>query len=75
VIVDVIDHGPGISAADRERNVEAFFRVRSDAGAPSGSGLGLAIATELAERNGGVVEVETAPGEGARFSVRFPRFR
>jgi two-component system OmpR family sensor kinase len=75
VIVDVIDHGPGISAADRERIFEAVFRVRSDAGAPSGSGLGLAIATELAERNSGVVEVETAPGEGARFSVRFPRFR
>ncbi len=74
-IVDIVDHGPGISAADRERIFEAFFRVRSDAGAPSGSGLGLAIATELAERNGGVLEVETAPGEGARFSVRFPRFR
>jgi two-component system OmpR family sensor kinase len=74
-IVDVVDHGPGISAADRDRIFEAFFRVRSDAEAPGGSGLGLAIVSELAERNGGTVEVETAPGEGARFSVRFSRFR
>jgi two-component system OmpR family sensor kinase len=74
-IVDVVDHGPGISAADRDRIFEAFFRVRSDAEAPGGSGLGLAIVSELAERNGGTVEVETAPGDGARFSVRFSRFR
>ncbi len=74
-ILDVVDHGPGISAADRDRVFEPFFRVRSDAAAPSGTGLGLAIVRELAQRNGGTIEIETAPGEGARFSIRFARFR
>jgi len=74
-IVDVIDDGPGISAADRERIFEPFYRIRSDSGAPSGTGLGLAIVRELTQRNGGTIELETAPGEGSRFAVRFPRFR
>jgi signal transduction histidine kinase len=36
-----------------------------------GTGLGLALAKNLAESNGGVISVETAPGQGSRFTVRF----
>ncbi len=74
-IVEVADRGPGIAAADIERIFEPFFRVRSDAESPAGSGLGLAIAAELARRNGGSIEVISAPGSGATFVLRLPRFR
>jgi signal transduction histidine kinase len=56
--VAVRDFGPGIETAARERIFEPFYT--SDEG--QGSGLGLAIAHELAERMGGTLEVESAPG-------------
>jgi signal transduction histidine kinase len=63
------DHGPGISAADRERVTERFYR---GAGAPQGgSGLGLAIVRELAEGNGGALEIREAEGGGTVGEVRF----
>jgi two-component system OmpR family sensor kinase len=74
-VVEVVDQGPGIAAADLDRIFEPFFRVRSDADAAPGSGLGLAIAAELARRNGGEVSVDSAPGRGATFRLRLPRIR
>ena len=73
-ILEVQDTGPGIAAADLDRIFEPFYRVRSDAGAPSGSGLGLAIAADLAERNGGRLSVASRPGDGATFRLQLPRF-
>lgn len=75
VAVEIADDGPGIAAADVERVFEPFFRVRSDAGAPSGSGLGLAIARALAERQGGRLTVRSRPGSGSVFRLELPRFR
>ncbi len=74
-IVDVIDQGPGIAVADLDRIFEPFYRVRSDAGAPTGSGLGLAIAAELARQHGGRLSVESQAGRGATFRLDMPRFR
>lgn len=63
------DHGPGIHPADRERVAERFFR---GPGAPEGgSGLGLAIVRELAEGNGGAIEVRGAEDGGTVVEVRF----
>ena len=73
--VDVIDDGPGISAADAERIFEPFFRVDSDATSPDGTGLGLALARSLAERNGGHLTVESEPEVGTTFRLILPRFR
>jgi signal transduction histidine kinase len=73
--VDVVDHGPGIAAADAERVFDPFYRVRADAASPPGSGLGLAIASELAGRHGGRLRLVSRPGSGATFRLELPRAR
>lgn len=75
VVVEVADHGPGIALADAQHIFEPFYRVRSDASAPVGSGLGLTIASQLAQRHGGRLTVESRPGSGARFRLELPRRR
>ena len=71
-IVDVIDSGPGIPPADRERAFSPFFRMPGSSG--DGSGLGLAIARDAAARLGGVVSLENGPaGVGLVFRYRQSR--
>ncbi|MDI1238444.1 MAG: ATP-binding protein [Polaromonas sp.] len=74
--LSVTDSGPGISAAERERVFDRFYRgssVSADGHAPHGSGLGLAIARAVAERHGADITLEEAPGgTGLRVSVLFP---
>ena len=74
-IVEVADTGPGIANADMDRIFEPFYRVRSDASAPSGSGLGLAIAASLAHASGGRLAVDSRIGQGSTFRLSLPRFR
>ncbi|TMJ95445.1 MAG: HAMP domain-containing histidine kinase [Actinobacteria bacterium] len=57
----VRDDGPGIDPADQERLFERFHRGSSRHA--SGSGLGLAIASELAQRMGGSIVVESQAGK------------
>jgi two-component system sensor histidine kinase KdpD len=77
VVVRVVDQGPGIPEAERERIFEPFFRAGAAAGgsapaaAGAGSGLGLAIARGFVEANGGEIEVESLPGQGSSFVVSF----
>jgi two-component system sensor histidine kinase GlrK len=74
-VLDVIDHGPGIPAADRERVFESFYTGKPPAdGKVKGSGLGLAIAREYALAHGGRIEVlDRADGErGTRFRLWLP---
>jgi two-component system phosphate regulon sensor histidine kinase PhoR len=68
----VRDFGPGISAEHLPRLTERFYRV--DAGesrAKGGTGLGLAIVKHIVARHRGILSVESSPGKGALFSVRF----
>jgi two-component system, OmpR family, sensor histidine kinase MprB len=66
--VTVRDHGPGVPEADRPFIFDRFYR--SDAARSQlGSGLGLAIVRQIADSHGGRVEVESAPGGGARFRL------
>ena len=67
--VTVTDEGPGIEPADQQRIFERFERVEQKAG---GTGLGLAISRRLARSMGGDVTLESAPGEGARFTLTLP---
>ncbi|MEO9176948.1 MAG: HAMP domain-containing sensor histidine kinase [Gaiellales bacterium] len=74
VVIEVADHGDGLSKEDVARVFERFFRVdaarfRGDGG---GSGLGLAIVAAIVEAHGGRVEVDSTPGNGARFRVCLP---
>jgi two-component system, OmpR family, sensor kinase len=72
-VIDVIDHGPGVPAAQRERIFERFHRsdpLRSrDQG---GSGLGLSIATAVVTAHGGRISVTDTPGGGATFRIEVP---
>jgi signal transduction histidine kinase len=66
--VTVWDHGPGIEAARRERVFERFTRGDHTEG---GMGLGLSIVRNLATAIGARVELDEAPGGGARFTLVF----
>jgi signal transduction histidine kinase len=68
VVVEVIDDGPGVPPAERDRVFERF--VRLEAG-PGRNGLGLPIARAVARAHGGDLTCEDAP-YGARFVLRVP---
>ena len=63
----VEDDGPGISAAERGRIFTPFFTTKA-----GGTGLGLAVVQRIVDAHGGSVEVDSAAGRGARFTVRLP---
>ena len=65
----VSDQGAGIAPADQQRIFERFERAHPKEG---GTGLGLAIARRLARSMGGDVTLDSAPGEGARFTLTLP---
>ena len=67
--VTIADQGPGIAPDDQQRIFERYEQVGD---APEGSGLGLAISRRLARSMGGDIELESAPGEGARFTLVLP---
>jgi hypothetical protein len=72
LLVEVIDDGPGIDPDELDRVFDEFFRGRLTERHTKGSGLGLAIAYRLTRLLGGVLEVESTPGEGSTFQAIFP---
>jgi two-component system sensor histidine kinase KdpD len=72
LIVRVVDRGPGIPPAQLDRVFEPFYRAGTAKGGHRGSGLGLAIARGFTEANGGVLRVESLPGQGATFVFELP---
>jgi two-component system sensor histidine kinase KdpD len=73
VTVWVQDSGPGVSAEEKARIFDKFFRGSASASAPSGTGLGLAIAREIVRTHDGMLWVEDAPPQGARFVLTIPQ--
>jgi len=71
VLVAVEDTGPGIPREHHAMIFERFGRANVGLGKP-GTGLGLFIARSIAEAHGGRLTVESAPGEGATFTVDLP---
>ena len=71
IVVEVIDSGPGIAPAERERVFDPFYR---GADVPSGgTGLGLAIVRTIAVAHGAVAEALPGPaGSGTTMRVTFP---
>jgi two-component system OmpR family sensor kinase len=75
-VIDTIDTGIGIPAAERVRIFDRFHRlltVQEIGDFVEGSGLGLAIVRSLCERYGATIEVDDGPSNvGTRFRVRWP---
>jgi signal transduction histidine kinase len=69
--VQVLDHGIGIPARDRERLFERYFRG-SNATAIAGTGVGLHLVEMVVKLHRGEVFAESLEGVGSRFIVRLP---
>ncbi|MDR5857736.1 sensor histidine kinase [Caballeronia sp. LZ062] len=69
VRIVVVDEGPGIPAALRDRVFEPFFRASEE----EGSGLGLAIAREIVRAHGGTISLsDVSAGRGTNVIVTLP---
>jgi signal transduction histidine kinase len=69
VRIAIRDDGPGIPADLQSRIFDPFFTTK-DVGA--GTGLGLSISHGIVAAHGGRIEVESAPGHGALFTIVLP---
>ena len=72
ICLTVADNGIGISSEDQNSIFDKFYQVPSATPVREGSGLGLAIAKQLVEQHGGKIWVDSAPGNGSRFTFSLP---
>lgn len=70
VVVEVRDHGDGISAEALKKIFEPFFSTKG----AEGTGLGLSVSHGIIRRHGGEIVVESELGEGSAFSLELPRY-
>jgi len=68
VAIDVRDTGIGISPENLKRVFDPFFTTKRK----GGTGLGLSISQSLIRRAGGLIEVESSPGQGTVFTIWLP---
>jgi signal transduction histidine kinase len=74
VIIDIVDHGPGIPPAERPKIFDQFTQLEPSATrSQGGTGLGLNIVRGLAQAMEGDVTILDTPGGGATFRVDLPR--
>jgi len=71
VEIAVVDQGPGIAPADRQRVFEPFVRLE-ESDVSRGLGLGLAICRRIVEAHDGSIAVTDEPGGGCRFTFTLP---
>ena len=66
-LLEVIDTGPGLSAADIDRIFDVHYSTKT-----GGSGLGLPTTRRIVREHGGDIRVESEPGKGTRFVINLP---
>ena len=69
VIVEVADTGEGIPQENLSKVFDPFFTTT---GVGNGTGLGLAVTYGIVQEHGGTIEVKSADGLGATFTITFP---
>ncbi len=67
--VEVRDNGLGMDEKTRQRCLEPFFSTKAKHG---GTGLGLAMVYGMVQRQDGVINIESAPGQGTAIKLTFP---
>ncbi len=68
-VLEVADNGSGMPESVAAKVFEPFFTTKAEG---KGTGLGLSIVYAAAVASGGAVGLETAPGQGSRFSIWLP---
>jgi len=66
--ITIVDHGAGMSEAEKDQMFDPFFSTRKD-----GTGLGLAVSHQIVEQHNGSFAVTSDPGQGTRITVILPR--
>ncbi len=66
-VVEITDEGEGIEHENIEKIFDPFFSTKD-----KGTGLGLAIASKIMQGHGGMINVDSDPGEGSCFQLYFP---
>jgi len=69
LVIEVIDYGPGIPAAELDRIFDVGVRLEADG---PGTGLGLAVSRAIVEAHGGALTAASSPGEGTTLIVALP---
>jgi signal transduction histidine kinase len=70
--IRVADTGPGMAPEVQARIFDPFYRGQTGQRFPQGMGLGLTIARGIISAHGGRLDVDSAPGQGSRFTLYLP---
>jgi len=71
IIFEVIDNGCGMDYEVKKKVFTTFFSTKG----MGGTGLGLLVTRKIVQEHGGRIEFDSAPGQGTRFTLIFPRKR
>lgn len=74
-VISVQDQGTGVSADNKSRIFESFFRENNGSSTAQGLGMGLFICSEIVKLHKGSIRVESQPNKGSTFYVEFPKNR